>query len=451
MATTTRDPLPPIPSPAPPAGDVRADTNVYRPFFFAGMISVLTAGCLLGAIALLGIALQGSFTANSWTPYVLAHANSQLYGWVGFFVMGFALQQHAPRLDKAALFHRLAWWSLGLMGAGIGLRFAAEPLIGMSREIWLPVGIVSALLQLAAVVVFMVNIALTRFRTAEGPAWQTKFVFASLGWLMLVAAAEPFFFALTHQADRMASVAFVAEWFSPYREAQFLGFVTMMIFGVALVKMSSCFGFAPASRGLGEAGFLFWNAGLILRMAGWPIAYRSGFESTWAFHLGGTVLAVGAVLLVFATRVFEGKSEWNRSQKFVRAAFGWLLVAGLLVILEPFHLMAVGEHFSHAYTGAIRHAVTVGFISQMIVGVSLLVVARINALDEARLPALWSAFWLLNVGNASRVAFEIATDYWPGAFLPMGFTGFVELVALAIWALAIGGPMLRRRRLPAAA
>ena len=116
---------------------------------------MLTAGCLPGAVALFGIAQQASYTASAWTPYVLAHANSQLYGWVGFFIMGFSLQQHAPSIERAALFHRLAYVSLGLMGAGIALRFVAEPLTAVDRDVWLPVGVLSGLLQLAAVALFI--------------------------------------------------------------------------------------------------------------------------------------------------------------------------------------------------------------------------------------------------------------------------------------------------------
>jgi hypothetical protein len=145
--------------------------------------------------------------------------------------------------------------------------------------------------------------------------------------------------------------------------------------------------------------------------------------------------------------MFERLSEFNRSQKFIRAAFGWLIIAGCLFILEPAHLRQIGSQFSHPYTGAIRHAVTVGFISQMIVGVSLHVVSRMNDLEILKQNPLWSVFWLLNVGNALRVALEIATDYTNRAFLPMGLTGFVELTALLIWAASIAIPMLKRGRM----
>lgn len=58
------------------AAEARAMVSIYCPFFPAGVITVITEGCGLGAIALAGIALNASHTKGAWMPYVLAHANS---------------------------------------------------------------------------------------------------------------------------------------------------------------------------------------------------------------------------------------------------------------------------------------------------------------------------------------------------------------------------------------
>jgi len=426
----------------------RAEIEIYRPFFIAGILTVLTAGCMLGAIALFGIARQGSYTASAWTPYILAHANSQLFGWVGFFIMGFALQQHAPTVARAALFHRLAYTSLALMGLGIALRFVAEPMSMIDRATWVPVGVLSGILQLVAVLVFVFNSSVTRHKSGQGLTWPTAFVFSSLFWLVVVAFAEPIVFALSHQESKENSIVFVASWFAPLREAQFLGFVAMMVFGVAAVKMGSCFGFRKADPAMGLAALALWWAGLLARIIGWRTFFSADLsaDSVWLYRLGGTLLALGAMTMVFSLGIFERPDRSIRAHKFVRAAFGWLLVAGLLLIFEPLHLAAINAPFSHAYTGAIRHAVTVGFISQMILGVGIHVVGRMHDIDESRVPALWTAFALLNVGNACRVGLEVATDYRPDAFMPMGFTGFVELVGLMLWAFAMIAPVIAARR-----
>ncbi len=433
-----------------PSGSDRAPVEIYRPFFLAGILSVLTAGCTLGAIALAGIALKGSYTADVWTPYVLAHANSQLYGWVGFFIIGFALQQHAPRADRLALFHRLAYLSLALMSVGIGLRFAAEPLVKSDPAVWLPIGVLSCVLQFVAVALFVVNTQVTRHRTGQPLAWQGGFILTSLAWMLIIAAAEPFYFALAHQADPVKGIMFVAEYFPPYREAQFLGFVALMIFGVALSKMNSCFHARPARREMALTALVAWNIGLLARMFGWVTYFRSEMEpgTNGLYLVGGALIATAAILLVIALRVFEPLAERLPSHKFIRGAFAWLLISGGLILLEPLHLRLTGHPFSHPYVGAIRHALTVGFISQMILGVGMHVVARMNDLPQSTQKQLWSAFLLINLGNAARVGLEVATDYSPGSFMPMGVTGFVELTGLAIWAWHVARPMLRRATTP---
>lgn len=424
--------------------DARVVTEIYKPFFLAGILTVLTAGCLIGALALIGIAAKGNYTATSLTPFVLAHANSQLYGWVGFFVIGFTLQQHAPRESRRVLFYSLARWSLGLMAIGIALRFAAEPLATVNPDFWVPVGVFSAVLQAVALITFIVTVATTRFKGGQGLTWQSTLVFSSLVWWLIVSLAEPVVFALSHGPN---GTAFVAQWFSPYRDAQFLGFVTMMAFGVALTKLSTCFGAPEPNRNLGIVGFFVWNVGLIVRMVGWSVYFRSGFTSSSIWHQGGALLAIGACALVASTRMFSPMIRKNRSQKFVRAAFGWLLISGVLLCVEPWHLAATNQPFSHAFTGAIRHAITVGFISQMIIAVSIQVVASMNDLDSDEEPKLWSVFWLLNSGNLLRVGLEIATDYSSRAFYPLGATGMIELSGVAIWAVYVSSIMVGRRTL----
>lgn len=442
-------------------GDLPAEVAIFRPFFFAGILSVLTTGCLLGAVALWGIALRQSYTSTGWTPLILAHANSQLFGWVGLFVMGFALQQHPPRKSRIKLFYGLGYASLVLILVGIALRFAAEPLVGSGDDVWRPLGVLSAVFQSLAVLLFVLNTGLTRARSVaadsgkvEGLPWQSWFVFASLGWWIIVAAAEPIVFSLTHQADRLANILFVAKWFVPYRDAQFLGFVVNMIFGVGLARFPDLFGTAPPIRRLGLAGFAVWNVGLLARMAGWLSYFDSEMApgSNRLYVAGGLALALGAVILVAASRCFEAATPVvgtpTIARKFLRAAMSWLLIAGGMVLLEPAHLSAIGHPFSHAYIGAIRHAVTVGFISQMIVGVSMQVVPRLRGSAPFPAGAAWIVFALLNMGNGLRVICEVVTDYTPGAFGLMGVTGFVELIALLVWGVYLGSSLLLGRKGP---
>ena len=85
--------------------------KIYRPFFLAGLTTVLTLGCVWGAINLFTIGRQESFSAVKYS-WVLAHGHAMVFGFVGFFIMGFAYQV-LPRLKQTALWRpRLAFAGL---------------------------------------------------------------------------------------------------------------------------------------------------------------------------------------------------------------------------------------------------------------------------------------------------------------------------------------------------
>jgi hypothetical protein len=143
-------------------------------------------------------------------------------------------------------------------------------------------------------------------------------------------------------------------------------------------------------------------------------------------------------LMVVKLNPFATPVDRDRSLKFVRAAYVWLLLSlGMLVAL-PFYQFGVLSKFapdsaaarigfSHAYYGAVRHAITVGFISQMIVGVASKVVPTLNGLDLRRLPRLWLPFCLINVGCAWRVIGQSLTDFTSGSFAATVVSGVLDL------------------------
>src|SRR5690606_38592260 len=108
-----------------------------------------------------------------------------------------------------------------------------------------------------------------------------------------------------------------------------------------------------------------------------------------------------------------------------------------LLLMMPVYQVLYEGAFSHAYHGAIRHAITVGFISMMIMGMGARIIPRLAGLDTARLPRLWAPFVLVNAGCALRGSLQIATDWWPGAFPLVGISGTLELGGLTWWALPL--------------
>ena len=145
-------------------------------------------------------------------------------------------------------------------------------------------------------------------------------------------------------------------------------------------------------------------------------------------------------------RIFAVPTEPDRTLKFLRAAYVWLLVSLALLILLPVHQhilipwLASGSeaahiHFSHAYFGAIRHAITVGFVSLMIVGVAARVVPTLNGVDPRQLSKLWGPFLLINGGCTLRVVGQTLTDFVPVAFPITGISGVLEVLGLTLWAV----------------
>jgi hypothetical protein len=164
------------------------------------------------------------------------------------------------------------------------------------------------------------------------------------------------------------------------------------------------------------------------------------------------LLAAAVVALLWNWRIFTRPGEPDRSLKFIRAGYVWLLISlGMLVLLPAYQFVllprlapsgaATTAGFSHAYYGAIRHAITVGFISLMIVGVASRVVPTLNGVEGRRLTPLWSVFLLLNAGCALRVVTQTLTDVTPHAFVVAGASGLLEVTGLALWGVHLWSVM----------
>jgi len=200
-----------------------ADT-IYRPFFLAGIATVLTLGCVWGAINLFTIGIKESFTGVNYS-WVLAHAHAMVFGFVGFFMMGFAYQAF-PRFKHASLWRpRLAFAALPLMITGILLQTVAHLLSPPS----LSLEIVGATIQFLSIVIFGTTIIMTA-RLAKKPETYDRFVYASLAWFLVAAIANPVIFKLFELPGNRKELLFNLATFNiPYRDVQLLGIVVVMI------------------------------------------------------------------------------------------------------------------------------------------------------------------------------------------------------------------------------
>ena len=430
-----------------------ADT-IYRPFFLAGIVTVLTLGCMWGAINLLTIGLNHNFNAPNYS-WILAHAHAMVFGFVGFFIMGFAYQAF-PRFKQTTLWRpSIAFAALPLMVAGIILQTVAHLLSPPS----LALEIIAATIQLAAVSIFVTAIVKTA-RQAKKPEVYDRFVYAASGWFLLAAIANPVIFKLFELPESKTELLFNLATFNiPYRDVQLLGLAVVMILGVSLRFLPHAYGLLEPSRSW--RALLFWGvngsilAGIVLFMAGMVSGNHWLLAVQWLTTLVLLVVAIGTPRQY---RLFGPvpENERDRGLKFIRAAHVWFILAAAMLVFTPIYNFAIympltGSHvpFSHAFFGGYRHALTVGFIMMMIVGVSSKVVPTLSGVDVRRANALWPTFVLLNIGNLTRVSSQIATDFFPSAYAIMGFSGFIEVVALTLWGYELIANMRAGKRLEA--
>src|ERR1700758_1468472 len=124
-------------------------------------------------------------------------------------------------------------------------------------------------------------------------------------------------------------------------------------------------------------------------------------------------MPVWAFLLARQVGVFSKPLQPDRTFKFVRAAYIWLLFSSLMMPFFPLYGVLTRKVFAHAYMGSHRHAFTVGFISLMIMGVSSRVVPILAGMDSNRINSLWVPFILINLGCSGRVLLQVLTDFVP--------------------------------------
>jgi hypothetical protein len=411
---------------------------IYRRFFKAGIAITLTVGALWGAINLLEIALDKNLLQLRLVPSIHAHAHAMIFGWVGLFVMGFAYQSF-PRFKFTTLWRPdLANLTFVLMLAGIAARIGAELL--QPAPLGLGLGILSAAVELAAISLFVLIILRTARQSMEPGNPYERFILSAFFWFLVQAIfSGVFFFAKATAASQEQLVHRIALLDAPLRDMQLFGFAALIIAGVSQRFVPVVYGLSRPKHDRQKLIFALMNASLILDVMSYIALLSSGNPYFVAgVEISYVLMVVWAVLLVRQLGVFSAPARRDRSWKFIRAAYAWLLFS---MAMMPFFMVygaLTHQVFSHAYWGAHRHAFTVGFVSLMIVGVASRVVPILVGADSGRVGSLWGPFILLNVGCAARVFFQILTDFVPNLAYPLiGASGFVEFTALAWWGIGL--------------
>lgn len=417
---------------------------IYRPFFLGGLFVILTAGAAWGVLILWKIGLGGSYTGVT-VHEVNAHGHAQIMGWVGLFIMGFAYQAF-PRMwhvELPAPAIALASWLAMLIG--IACRCTA---MMFTESAWaLPVHHLGVALEVVAVVSFIALLLTAFVRSGLRVRPYIAFAFTALAFFFIQTVYSGWHIArLMAAPDREALLHQIGTYQASLRDMQIHGLAVMMIFAVSIRMFPAIFGLPEVPDRRAWAAWALLLGAVVLEVGLFLTFRLTGSHAVaGALLLPWLMLPISAALCVWPWKLWRPLPEpgrLDRSGKFIRIAFAWLFVSFGLLLLLPVYQVVSGIAFSHAYYGAIRHAITVGFISMMIVGMSAKVVPTLRGIGPEMLPALWVPFVLINAGCLMRVGFQIGTDWHPVFFKLVGVSGMLEWTGLAVWASHLIAVML---------
>jgi len=397
-------------------------------FVTTGLIFMLFPGTLLGVWNLLEI--SGRESAGLVSPaWLEAHGHAQVFGWIGSFLLGIGLYS-IPRLrGEAAPATRAAWVCWALWTIGVALRWSATVYLWEWRLV-LPL---SGVLELAAFLIFFRIISEHR---PQDPAkqglepWVWAVLTATIGFFAVVGMNVAGCFYVSLRRD---SPAFPHQFDQRYVALMAWGFLVPFVWGFSAKWLRVFLGLKALRTRVLVGALAVNSSGVVLAITG---QIR---PATWVFVLG-TALAIVAI------RVFEPGDQPAKTKGvhvsfpvFVRVAYLWLLVATLLGVGASIWDISGG------IWGASRHALTVGFISVMVLSIGQRILPAF-----AGMRLLWStklmlaASLLLSVGCALRVFSEVLAyqGYAAWAWSVLPGSALLELAGLTAFAVNILGTFL---------
>ncbi|HEX7285861.1 MAG TPA: NnrS family protein [Candidatus Angelobacter sp.] len=399
----------------------RSAQRLMMAYVLTGLFFMLLPGTFLGVWNLIAISAQHQ---NTLSPaWIQAHGQAQVLGWVGTFIIGIGFYSLPKMAGKGTQGGSWGWITLLAWTSAVLLRWAA----GVYERHWQVLLPLSAALEFAAFLIFLFS-TITAHRSAGArssdgmPVWILAVLTgtSALGIALLMNLADSIYSAYYAAAPALPA---------PY-DARLLvmlcyGFIVPTIWGFSARWLPVFLGLPPLREGLLRTALALDVAGVLLAQAG-------------LFQISPWLLAAAAVLSVVALNLFVRPARPAKTVGvhgsfpiFVRLAYGWFLVATVLGIAA-----AYVDH-SNGWTGASRHALTVGFVSTMVFSIGQRVLPAFGGMKVLYSPRLMLAcLLLLNVGCALRVSSEILAyeGFWSPAWHVLPWSAICELTAVTLFA-----------------
>ncbi len=408
------------------------EDRIYEKFVKTAIVLTLTVGVTFGAIVLSYIAIKLNFN-SVYYALIQAHGHAQIYGWVGLCIMGFALYI-IPRVKNTELrFRGLANVCYVFATAGILLHTIVQPLPYNSLRFLLPI---SAILEFISIVLFILIVLRTILASKEKIGIFDKFFKAAIIWLLISTCLN---MGMICYLYKHALYEMPKSFFSPYVHLYLFGFVLMFIFAINIRTVYAFLDIKPVR--VKAVNLTFWIMNVSLPI--YFITHLFANENVVAFRLSQVVaFPIGFALLtfVFGLRVFERSTKelqdviMDRSYaKTIRTAYLWLIVSAVILLIMPFlgHETEIQKRFH----GSLNHALTVGFITMMIIGYASKMIPTFKGINMHSIRLSNITFILLNTGCFLRVFSQIMVGINGKTvfYVTMGTSGWFELAALSLF------------------
>ena len=387
-------------------------------YIITGLGFMLLPGTFLGVWNLLSITNHRAAQSVSAT-WIQAHGHAQIFGWIGSFILGIGF--YSIPTVRRLLAMRSGWICYGMWTAGVLLRWLTNVYLWHWRTL-LPA---SAILELGAFLIFFRAVSQHEAKDSGKSKLETWV------WVVIVATIG-FLAALVMNAGLAIYIGLygVSPAIPPAIDARFLvlctwGFLVPFVWGFSNKWLPIFIGLKPANTTL-----LFVALGLNLLGV---TAALSGY-----FYLAALLSFHAAVSAIIALKLFhrpaapaKTKGVHKSFPVFVRSAYAWLLVAGLLAIWA-----SRAENASGIW-GASRHALTVGFLGIMVFSIGQRVLPAFSGMKLLfSTKLMFFALSTLTLGCALRVSSEVLAyqDYAMWAWKVLPVSALLELTAVTLFA-----------------
>lgn len=422
-------------------------SHAYRLFVITALLIGLTSGFTLGATLVLGYVTQ--VWTRGWLAHAQVHGHTQLWGWVLLFATGVLLHV-LPRAGGTP--QRAGRAIYVLLLAGLVTRAVGQPLA--DQELFAALLLASGPLELAAVTVLVATVARIRRATGQPTGLWASYLSAALRWLWIGTALEAWG---AISAARAGALLLPGAWHEAALAALLWGFATLLIAGFSVRMVAPILHMPAADTRLAGWALPLLDVGVALSAAAALAPLVVGGALAVILATGGALLLLlGAAALAHAVHLCPLSqlripptrgTAWYAL--FIRAAFLWLLVgAGVGLLQASGALLAGGAAGYFAANGA-RHALTLGFVTMMIVGMGARLLPAFSGRPWRARWLLWGTFAALNASALLRTATQPTLGYGGaggllGLAAVLGLLGYVLFATMALVTLLGRTPAVAR-------